>query len=130
MPARRPSYHYYLLFIHQDPVLSHYSLQARLCPRIRITNVCYGPIDEIDLWTESIIDADRQYIVAEKESRLKGSDGFSRERHMPAAVDHECYMKRSESAVSWWWNNKKYRGGAQEMSVPIGMGFAEAHAGK
>ena len=90
MPSGRPSYHHYPLCINQDPFAFHYRLQVRLCPRVCIAYIRDRSVDEIDFWTEPVVDADGEDVVGEQESGLQGSDRFPGERHVSAAVDHEC----------------------------------------
>ena len=60
-------------------------------PGIRIAYVLDRAVDEADLGTESVIDADGQHVVGEEVGGLILADCFSGKRHVPAAMDHKRY---------------------------------------
>ena len=89
MPTRRPANHDDLLLVHHDPSASYNSLQTRLCPGVRVAYVLDRAVDEVDLGTESVIDADGQDVVGEEVGGLIWADSFPGKRHVPAAMDHK-----------------------------------------
>ena len=89
MSSRRPSCDHYPVHIDRNPATSQDSLQSLLQPCVRIAYVCNRASKKIDIWTELIVDADRQDVVGKKKGRLERPNGFLGECHMSATMDHQ-----------------------------------------
>ena len=93
MPPCRPTNDDYPLFVDHDPSASYYSLQLCLRPGMGVANVLDSTINEVDLRTEPVIDADGQHVVGEKVGSLIGSDRLPGKRHVSPAMDHKRYKR-------------------------------------